>query len=196
MPLLTSTVRPVVYDALAGSARLLSGATLASEARVTRRVRHVPLALDQDEDVAATMFLRRGVDGVPELDVHTLELTDKGWRLLGGSSGPGDQALGARPLLADSGSPGESRGGGGTARTPSRRLGWSQDNWVMWAELRLAQEVADLRVGERLLPVAAHGAAVVVWRKQAPAVMAVDPTGVVLGAVPLGRHSMPERYRT
>jgi hypothetical protein len=186
----------VVYDALAESVRLLSGAPPAGEARVTRRVRHVPLALDQDEDVAATMFLRRGVNGVPELDVHALELTDEGWRLLGGSSGSGDQAAGARPLLADSGSPGKSHGGGGTARMSSRRLGWSQDNWVRWAELRLAQEVAGLRVGDRGLPVAAHGMAVVVWRKRPPAVMAVDSTGVSLGAVPLGRHSMPARYCT
>lgn len=186
----------MVYDALAQSVHLLSGAPLANDARVSRRVRHVPLALDQDEDVAATMFLRRGVNGVPELDVHTLELTDDRWRLLGGSSGPGDRALGTRPRLADSGSPGEGHGGGGTARMSSRRLGWSRDNWVRWAELRLAQEVALLRVDDRRLSVAAHGMAVVVWTKNAPVVTAIDSTGAVLGAVPLRRpRSMPARYR-
>jgi hypothetical protein len=49
----------LVYDALAESVRLLEGAPPASEARLSRRVRHLPLALDRDDDVAATMFLRR-----------------------------------------------------------------------------------------------------------------------------------------
>lgn len=185
-----------MYDALAESVCLLEGAPPASEARLSRRVRHLPLALDRDDDVAATMFLRRGVSGVPELDVHTLELTDRGWRLLGGGGGPSEQTLIARPPLGDSEAPGESHSGGGTARMSSRRLGWRQNNWVRWAELRLAQEVTVLRVDDRRLAVAAHGMAVVVWTKHAPVVTAVDSTGVVLGAVPVGRpHSMPVRYR-
>ena len=186
----------VVYDALTESLRLLQGAPPSNEARLSRRVRHVPLAVDRDEDVAATMFLRRGVSGIPELDVHTLEWTDVGWRVPGGGSGLGEQALDQRARLTDLEAPGKSQGGGGTARTSSRHLGWSRDNWVRWGELRLAQEVAVLRVGDRLLPVAAHGMAVVVWTKQAPAVTAVDRQGNVLGAVPWGgRQSMPALYR-
>lgn len=54
----------------------------------------------------------------------------------------------------------------------SRRLGWSQVNWVRWAELRLAQEVTVLRADDRRLPVAEHGMAAVLWTKHAPAVTA------------------------
>lgn len=186
----------VVYDALAESVRLLEGAPPASEARLSRRVRHLPVAFDRDDDVAATMFLRRRVSGVPELEVHTLELTDEGWRLLGGGGGSGEQTLSPRPSLAASESPGRSHSGGGTARMSSRRLGWSRDSWVRWAELRLAREVTVLRVDDRRLPVAAHGIAVVVWTKHAPAVTAFDSTGATLGAVSVGRSgSMPARYR-
>ena len=170
---------------------MLRGAPPADEARLSRRTRHVALALDRDEDVAATMFLRRGVSGVPELDVHTLELTDDGWRVLGGGGGPGGEALRARPRLAALPAPGVSHGQGGTARTSGRRLGWRQADWVRWAQLRLARGVAVLHVGDRRLPVAQHGMAVVVWSQHPPAVTALDSRGVVVGTVPLGASAFP-----
>jgi hypothetical protein len=175
----------VHYDVLAESVALLEGAPLADSARLSRRIRHVPLAVDRDGDVAATMFLRRGVSGVPEVDVHTLELTGGGWRLLGGGSGAGDEVTEPRPRLADLGSPAVSHGGGGTARTTRGRLGWPRHDWISWAELRLAEEVAALRVGTRLVPVALHGCAVVVWVHRPPAVAALDAAGAVLGPVVL-----------
>ena len=178
----------VRYDALAESVKLLEGAPLVSSARLSRRVRHVPLAVDRDDDVAVTLFLRRGVSGVPLLDVHSLELTDDGWRRLGGSSGgPGYEAMEARPRLADLESPAVSHGHGGTARTSSRRLGWSENNWVRWAELWVAEEVSVLRVNARRVPVAGHGFAVVVWTKEPPRVAALDASGALLGAVPISQ---------
>jgi hypothetical protein len=177
----------VRYDALAESVQLLEGAPLPRAARLSRRVRFVPLAVDRDGDVAATMFLRRGVSGVPLLDVHTLDLTGAGWRLLGGSSGSGEAATGTRPRLADLGAPAVSLGGGGTARTRSGRLGWLRHDWVSWAELRVAEEVAALRVGARFLPVAGHGCAVVVRAERPPGVAALDASGAVLGPVFLDR---------
>jgi hypothetical protein len=176
----------VSYDALAESVRLLEGAPLPGGARLSRRVRHVPLAVDRDGDVAAAMFLRRGVSGVPLLDVHTLELTRGGWRMLGGGGGPGDEATAARPRLADLGSPAVSHGRGGTARAGTSWFGWITDNWVSWAELRVAQEVSVLRVDTRLVPVADHGNAVVVWTRTPPRVAALDTSGAVLGPVPVG----------
>jgi hypothetical protein len=173
----------VVYDALAESVAILEGAPLPDVAQLSRRVRFAPLAVDRDGDVAATMFLRRGVSGVPEVDVHTLELTEGGWRMLGGGSGPGDEATGPRPRLADLGSPAVSHGGGGTARSRRGRLGWTRHDWISWAELRVAEEVSALRVGARLLPVARHGCAVVVWARAAPGVVALDASGAVLGPV-------------
>lgn len=171
------------YDALAESVRLLEGAPPAGSAHLSRRVRHIPLAVDRDGDVAATMFLRRGVSGVPELDVHTLELTDDGWRMLGGGGGSGDEATEPRPRLADLGSAAVSHGHGSTARTGSGRLFRFRSNWVRWAELRVAEEVSALRVGIRLLPVLGHGFAVVVWTRQPPSIAALDASGAVLGPV-------------
>jgi hypothetical protein len=176
----------VSYDALAESVELLTGAEPAGEARLSRRVRHVPLAVDRDGDVAATMFLRRGVSGVPLLEVHTLELVGAGWRVLGGGGGPGDEATRARPRLADLGGPAVSHGHGATARTRVRPV-WSRDRWVSWVELRVAEEVSALRVDTRLVPVARHGCAVVVWTRRPPRIAALDPSGAVLGPVPLHR---------
>lgn len=183
------------YDRLAESVRLLEGAPPAGDARLSRRVRWLPLAVDRDGDVAATMFLRRGVSGVAELDVHALELIGGTWRLLGGGSGPGDLAVEPRPAVADLAVPAISRAGGGTAR--SGPLGWDRSRWVWWAELRVAREVAALLVnGERRIPVAAHGLALVVWTDRRPEIAALDTSGVILGAVPLpDRPSMPAVYR-
>lgn len=173
----------MAYDALAESIALLEGAPPSGHARLSRRVRFLPLALDRDGEVAATMFLRRGVSGVPELEVHALERTAGVWRLLGGGGGPGPEAAEARPRLTDLGGPAVSHGGGGIARTRTRWWGRSP-GWVSWAELRVAEEVAALRVGTRLLPVAGHGCAVVVWAARKPAgVVALDATGGLLGSV-------------
>ena len=169
------------YDALAESVRLLEGAAPQGSARLSRRRRYVPLAVDRDGDIAATMFLRRSVSGVPELEVHVLELTGGGWRMLGGGGGPGQEATEARPRLADLGGPGVSHGGGGTARASRSRL--RRDHWISWAELRLAEEVSELRVGTRLVPVAEHGCAVVVWMRQPPRITALDASGAELGPV-------------
>lgn len=177
----------MTYDALAESVSLLEGAPAADGARLSRRVRHVPLAVDRDGDVAATLFLRRGVNGVPLLDVHTLEFIQGGWRMLGGVGGPGDIATDARPRLADLGQPAVSHAGGGTARTSHSRLLGSRDTWVSWMELRVAEEVSALRVNSRLVPVASHGCAVVVWTGEPPGVAALDAAGTVLGPVSVRR---------
>jgi hypothetical protein len=175
----------VSYDALAESVRLLEGAPPAGSARLSRRVRHLPLAVDRDGDVAATMFLRRGVSGIPEIDVHSLELIDGVWRTLGGGGGPGDETTGPRPRLADLGAPAVSRGGGGTKRSSGSWLRLRQGSWVWWAELHVAEEVAVLRVDGRQLPVAAHGCAVVVWTTRPPQVTALDAAGVEVGLIPI-----------
>ncbi|CCG01569.1 hypothetical protein [Blastococcus saxobsidens] len=182
------------YDALAESVRLLEGAPPASDARLSRRVRYAALAVDRDGDVAITMFLRRGVSGQPLLDLHSLELTGGGWRLLGGGGGPGDEALDPRPALADLPGPAVSLGGGGTAGSRRGLLGRRRTTWVSWAEFRAAEEVALVRVGDRHVPVAGHGMAVVVWAGMPPTVTALDASGEELGRVPL-RASSSREYR-
>src|SRR3954470_3393596 len=104
------------YDALAESLRLLDGNPPSQVARLSRRVRFVPLAVDRDGDVAATTFLRRGVSGVALLDTHVLERTADRWRLLGGGGGPGDHALQPRPGRAEIGVA-VCPGAGGVARS-------------------------------------------------------------------------------
>ncbi|MGY1668516.1 hypothetical protein [Geodermatophilus sp. SYSU D00696] len=54
-------------------------------------------------------------------------------------------------------------------------------------ELRLAEEVFVLRVDTRLVPVAGHGCAVVVWAREPPGIAALDASGAVLGSVPVRR---------
>jgi hypothetical protein len=175
----------VSYDALAESLKLLGGSPPHDSAQLSRRRRHVPLAVDRDDDVAATMFLRRSVSGLPVLEVHVLELTGGAWRMLGGGGGPGYEATEARLPLADLGGPAVSHGGGGTARASRSWL--RRDAWISWAELRLATEVSALRVGTRLVPVVAHGSAVVVWTRKPPRVTALDASGAALGPISVGR---------
>jgi hypothetical protein len=77
-------------------------------------------------------------------------------------------------------------GGGGVARSGNRLLPWRRrGGWISFAEIRAAREVAVLRVGSRLLPVAAHGCAVVVWTRRPPRVTALDAAGNVVGEVPV-----------
>ena len=171
------------YDALIESLRLLQGAPLPDGIRLSRRVRHVPLAVDRDGDVAATMFLRRGVSGVPLIDVH-LELTRGVWRMLGGGGGPGHDAVLPRPGIAELGGPATVDGGGGTARTSTR---WRRDGWVRWAQLRVAREVAVLQIGTRQTRVPGHGCGLVVWTRRPPPVTALDASGAELGEVALRR---------
>ncbi|MGY1805004.1 hypothetical protein ACI78T_17115 [Blastococcus sp. SYSU D00922] len=173
------------YDALAESVRLLDGARLPDVARLSRRIRHLPLAVDRDGEVAVTMFLRRGVSGVPLVETHVLARTGGTWRVLGGGGGPAYAVLEPRQPLADLGAPAVSHGGGGVASSGDRP--WRRSDWISYAELEAAAEVAALRVGSRLLPVPGHGCAIVVWRREPPAVDALDASGAVLGAVDLNR---------
>jgi hypothetical protein len=132
------------------------------------------------------MFLRRGVSGDPCLDVHSLELTGTGWRLLGGGSASGQEViLAARPRLKELGAAAVELGGGGTARHPGQVMPGESD-WVRWAEVRAAAEVASLQVNERQVPVHNHGVAVVVWgTKRLPHITAPGAGGSRLGLVRL-----------
>jgi hypothetical protein len=164
-------------------------ASPAQTLQLSRRVRHLAVASDRDGDVAAAMFLRRGVNGEPWVDVHSLEWQPSGWRLLGGGSGNGgDNLLTVRPPLTQLGTPGVNFGGGGSLRNPERPMPWGA-RWLRWAELRLVEEVATLLVGDRHLPVAAHGIALVVWQsRHRPPVVALDEAGRELGSLDVRDH--------
>lgn len=120
---------------------------------------------------------------MPFMDVHTFELLNGGWRILGGGSGgPSLECLRPRPTLRELGAPAETHGSGGTVRNAERLMPWGA-RWVRYAKLYLAQEVATLRVGHRVLPVAEHGVAVVVWSRKPPQVAALDDDGVLVGLI-------------
>lgn len=177
----------MAYNALEESLRLLAGGGAPDVARLTRRVRHVPLAVDRHGDVAATMFLRRGVSGEPWIDVHTLEHVEGEWRTMGGGSGDnGEAVLLPRRSVQETGRLATAMGGGGTVRNPNRPMPWGKV-WVRWVELRAAAEVHTLMVAGRAVPVAPHGAAVVVWQTSSPpSITALDGAGRRLGRVPTG----------
>jgi hypothetical protein len=176
----------VAYAALEESIRLLEGAPPSGVARLSRRIRHVALAVDRDGRVAVTMFLRRGISGDPCLDTHGLELADTGWRLLGGGSAEGQEViLAARPQLKALGAAAVEIGRGGVARHAGRLMPGESD-WVRWVEVRAAVEVASLQVNERQVPVHNHGVAVVVWgTKRPPHIVASGADGSRLGTVQL-----------
>ena len=180
----------MAYAALEDSIRLLDGAPPSEVARLSRRVRHVALAVDRDGRVAATMFLRRGISGDPCLDTHGLELADTGWLLLGGGGATGqDYLLAARPQLTTLGAAAVEIGRGGVVRHADRLMP-GESGWVRWVEVRAAAEVASLQVNERPVPVHDHGLAVVVWgTERMPHIAALGADGSRLG--PIQFHVWP-----
>ncbi|HVE99173.1 MAG TPA: hypothetical protein VNA12_08340 [Mycobacteriales bacterium] len=184
-----STVGNMSYDSLAESVRLLDGQVPpADTARLSRRVRFLPIAFDRCDDIAATLFLRRGVSGTPTLDLHTLERRGQAWSLLGGGSGDADESELRRPPLADAATVLVRGDGAGTARTADRLFPWPS-RWVWCEQLLAATGVVALRVEDRVLPVAAHGLAVVVWpSSRTPRVTALDRDGRLLGELRLDRR--------
>lgn len=180
-----SSLWGVAYAALEESIRLLDGATPAEVARLSRRVRHIALAVDRDGRVAATMFLRRGVSGAPCLDTHELELAEGGWRRLGSGGGPAlDYFSAARPQPNALGAAAVEVGCGSCRRHADRLLP-GESGWVRWVEVRAAVDVASLQVNDRLVPVHDHGMAVVVWgTERMPHIEALRADGSRLGPVP------------
>ncbi|MBX6769484.1 MAG: hypothetical protein IRY90_20425, partial [Actinomadura rubrobrunea] len=75
---------------------------------------------------------------------------------------------------------------GRTVRNANRLFPWGA-KWVNQAKLRASSEVAQIRVGTRLLDVPAHGHVVVVWTaRRDPVVEALAHDGTVLQTVDLG----------
>jgi hypothetical protein len=150
----------------------------------------VPLCLDVDGDIAVVTFLRKPGDVPrslpPFIEGWTFHRRDGEWLELGGGGGSApDQPL-ARRSAAELGGHLLRYGTGKTVRNANRLLPWGA-KWVSQARLWVASEVADLRVGSRLLKVPAHGHAVVVWgARRAPVVEALAADGGVLDILDLG----------
>jgi hypothetical protein len=186
----------VAYDALTESVRLIEHGVQDDPSRLSRRRRFAALAVDVDGDVAAALFVRRGV-GVSWQEVHVLAREHGCWRLLGGGGGTDDDdGLGDRPpatelpalLVAD---------GPGSVLLKSGLLPWTS-RYVHHVVLRAAREVHTVVVAGRTLVVPRHGWLVVVWGSGRPPVaIALGVGGRELASIRLGasHRPMPERYR-
>jgi hypothetical protein len=149
----------------------------------------VPLCLDVEGDIAVVTFLRRqgGLPGaVPAfIEGWTFHRRDGEWLELGGGGGSAPDRPLARRSAAELGGHLLRYGTGRTVRNSNRILPWGA-KWVSQARLWAATEVTDLRVGNRVLAVAPHGHAVVVWgARRAPLVEALGADGTVLGTLQL-----------
>ncbi len=192
----------VAYDALVESVRLIEDGVPGSvPARVSRRIRHIPLAVDVDGPIAATMFLRRG-PGQVWFENHVLVRRQGSWRVEGGGGSSGGEAAGPdAPGRAELGSYLDVSGSGavhlGSGRGPLPRV-------VRYASLRAAREVRTVTVADREIAVPRHGWLIAVWPdRRTPRLTAVDGAGVVLAAGDAAaladagrpvRHLLPEIY--
>jgi hypothetical protein len=82
--------RPVAYDVLAESQRLIASGLLDRPVRLSRRHRYSPAAIDIDGGIAAARFLRRGAGSVHD-ETHLLTSDGQSWTYRGGG---GSQAFG------------------------------------------------------------------------------------------------------
>ena len=158
----------MTYDWLAESLRLIEGGDVAGAEPLTRRRRFLPVAVDVDDDIAVTVFLRRAHGGA-EWENHTLSRTVDGWRLLGGGgSGPDDLDVLTHVITADElGGPVRADSAGASAiGTSSRPL--SGARWVRYSIITTTEDVRGVVVpGGRVVDRPAHGYIAVVWRDDA-----------------------------
>jgi hypothetical protein len=156
----------------------------------------VPLGLDVDGDIAVVTFLRKQGDlpsAIPAfIEGWTFHKRDGEWLELGGAGGSAPDKPLARRSADELGCHLLRYGTGKTVRNANRLLPWGA-KWVSQARLWVSSEVADLRVGDRLLNVPAHGHAVVVWgARRAPVVEALSEDGTVLDTLRLDQ-ALPAR---
>jgi hypothetical protein len=172
----------MTWDAEEDCRALIAGG-LADSAGLSRRRRHVPVALDVDGDLALCVFLH-WADYGPAQDEHLLRLVDGSWRLLGGGSGgPVDAELADRPPAAELGGVIVSNGGIGSRIT---RPWWDRRaRWATGTVVRVSAEASAVEAGGRTLPVPRHGVVGVVSSgRRRPRILVRDAAGDVLGALP------------
>jgi hypothetical protein len=187
----------MAYDALEESLKLLADGPPLSPGQLTRRRRFVPMAVDRDDDVAVTLFARRGVSGQPLDESWVLELRDGEWKILGGGSGTApDDLLAARPPAAQLGEIVQEHGVGSSLRNADRIVPWGAKH-VSYAHLRVAAEVGHVLAAGRSIQVASHGHMVVVWSSRRPPLVAVFNCGgeQLLEFVPKGLSEGPRSLR-
>jgi hypothetical protein len=171
----------VAYDALAESVRLIeNGVPDWVASRVSRRIRHIPLAVDVDGQIAAALFLRRG-QGQVWYENHVLVQRHGSWWVVGGGGATGgEDAARDAPGHADLGGYLDV-GGSGAVHVDSADP--ALPRIVRYAALRAAREVHTMLIAEREVLVPRHGWLIAVWPdRRTPHLTALDEAGVVLAA--------------
>ena len=166
------------YDRLAESVALIARGVPDAPARLSRRRRFLPLAVDVAGDAAVTVFLRRGA-GSDELEGHVLTRADGTWRLHGGGGGSDDFADLVRSKTVDEigGYARVTAGGGVLVSERPRR-------WIAWSWLDVVPDVAVVAVGDRTITVPWHHHVAVVRDGERPVpVILLDAAGKPLGVL-------------
>jgi len=151
----------VAYDAFAESVRLIQSEHLEPVFRLSRRRRFAPMAVDVADDVAVTLFARRGV-GCVLSETWVLAKRGASWHMLGGGSGSADDDLLAPrparlpdylglPLTAGTGlDPGliviDGSGGVHDSQGRAERWPWS-GRWIRHVGLRTSADVESVALG-------------------------------------------------
>lgn len=140
------------------------------------------MAVDVSDDVAVTMFARRGV-GCLHQEIHVLALRDGGWAWLGGGGGSSVERLLAdrpavlsgpflwgpdAPVSSDRRVIGAS-GSGGTLDTRGEIEPPDGGRWVSYYVIRVNADVASVEALGRSRSVPWHGHVVMVWCGDHPA---------------------------
>ena len=189
---MSSYGRLVAYDVLAESRRLIADGLPAGPVRLSRRRRFAPVAVDVDDAVAGTRFVRRGA-GCFWDETHLLVRDDHAWRVLGGGgAGSGE------PWSSEAFERARDELPEGHVRATNGPSVWQGPGWLRAAHLLAGRGVAAVVVGDRRrLTVPGHGRLLVVWASaRPPRVSARDAAGreVVRVALPDEAAALPAVY--
>jgi hypothetical protein len=184
--------RPVAYDVLAESRRLIADGLPGGPVRLSRRRRFAPVAVDVDGAVAGTRFVRRGA-GCFWDETHLLVRDDDDWRVLGGGgAGSGE------PWSTDAFERAREELPHGHVRVTNGPSVWQGPRWLRAAHLLVGHGVAVVLVDDRrMLTVPGHGRLLVVWASASPPrVSARDAAGreVASVALPEQAAALPDVY--
>jgi hypothetical protein len=180
----------MAYDIVQESVALIEAGRAEPVRSLTRRRRFAAMAVDVSDDVAVTMFARRGV-GCVHQEMHVLALRDDGWTWLGGGGGSSDERLLADRPAALSGRSWlgpdapvstnariiASLGVGGSLDDGSQDEPSDGGRWISHSAIRVSAEVASVEVFDRNLDVPWHGYLLVVWCGDPSDAVARDATG-------------------
>jgi hypothetical protein len=156
----------------------------------------IPLAVDINGDVAATVFVRQirppGLEhatGLPGVEQASFQQRDGDWVYLGGGESIPFEGypLAERPPAASQRGHLRRLGSGQTSLEGTHRFPWHA-RYAFHVMLRASAEVHQLQAGARALDVPFHGYAVLTWaNRREPTIIALALDGTRLASMDLSR---------